>query len=96
VTIAEMTHSQEASIGGRIGLVMFTREEASVRKLIGGLAIAGVVLAGSVAAAKTPDVSIELAHNSVNEQQVKDQLQRLLKEYDLSRTDPLVSGREGA
>jgi hypothetical protein len=63
---------------------MFTRE-AAMRKLIRGLAIAGVVLAGSVAAAKTPDVSIELAHNSVNEQQVKDQLQRLLKEYDLTR-----------
>jgi len=61
------------------------REEASMRKLILVLAIAGVVLAGSVAVAQTPAVSIELAHNSANEQQVKDQLGRLLKEYDLSR-----------
>jgi hypothetical protein len=56
-----------------------------MRKLILVLAVAGVVLAGSVAAAETPAVSIELAHNSANEQQVKDQLERLLKEYDMSR-----------
>ena len=56
-----------------------------MRKLILVLAVAGVVPAGSVAAAQTPTVSIELAHDSVSEQQVKDQLERLLKEYDLSR-----------
>ena len=49
------------------------------------LAAAGLVLAGWVSAAETPAVAIELAHNSGNEQQVKAQLQRLLKEYDLSR-----------
>ena len=56
-----------------------------MRKPILALAVAGLVLASWVAAAETPAVSIELAHNSGNEQQVKDQLQRLLKEYDLSR-----------
>jgi hypothetical protein len=61
------------------------RKEASMRKLILVLAVAGVVLAASAAAAETPAVSIELAHNRANEQQVKDQLGRLLKEYDLSR-----------
>lgn len=56
-----------------------------MRKPILVLAVAGLVLAGWVAAAETPAVSIELAHNSGNEQQAKEQLQRLLKEYDLSR-----------
>ena len=54
-----------------------------MRKLM--LGIAGVVLAGSVTAAKTPALSIELAVNSASEQRVKEQLERLLKEYDLSR-----------
>lgn len=40
---------------------------------------------GAVAAAQSPTLSIELAHNSPNEQRAKDQLDRLLKEYDLSR-----------
>jgi len=61
------------------------REEASMRNPILVLAAAGLVLAGWVSAAETPAVAIELAHNSGNEQQVKAQLQRLLKEYDLSR-----------
>ncbi len=56
-----------------------------MRNLILVLAVAGVVLAGSVEAAETPAVSIELVHNSADEQQVKDQLERLLKQYDLSR-----------
>jgi hypothetical protein len=56
-----------------------------MRELILVVAVAGLLLACSVGAAETPAVSIELAHNSRNEQQVKGQLERLLKEYDLSR-----------
>src|SRR5436309_13178577 len=43
------------------------------------------VLVGAVAAAQNPTLSIELVHNSPNEQRAKDQLERLLKEHDLSR-----------
>jgi hypothetical protein len=35
--------------------------------------------------AQTPTISNELAHDSSGEQRAKDQLERLLKEYDLSR-----------
>jgi hypothetical protein len=49
------------------------------------VAIAGTVFAAAMAAAKTPAVSIELAHDSTREQQAKAQLERLLNQYDLSR-----------
>jgi hypothetical protein len=49
------------------------------------LVLAAVSLTGAVAAAQTPAISIELANNSPNEQKAKEQLERLLKELDLSR-----------
>jgi hypothetical protein len=49
------------------------------------LVVAAGLAFGSVAGAQTPTISIDLAHGSPNEQRAKDQLERLLKEYDLSR-----------
>ena len=49
--------------------------------LVGSLVVPGA----SVAPAETPAVSIELAHDSAREQQARDQLEQLLKQYDLSR-----------
>jgi hypothetical protein len=49
------------------------------------LVVAAGLAFGSVATAQTPTISIELAHNSPDEQRAKDQLERLLKNYDLSR-----------
>jgi len=42
-------------------------------------------LSGAVVTAETPAITIELAHDSQIEQRAKAQLERLLKEYDLSR-----------
>src|SRR5689334_16523468 len=53
-------------------------------KLRWSLAVAGTAFGAAMAAAKTPMISIELAHNSIREQQAKAQLERLLDEYDLS------------
>lgn len=60
-------------------------EGVLVRKLTWGLAVAGAVCAGAIARAQMPAMSIELAHDSTNEQLAKAQLERLLTEYDLSR-----------
>jgi hypothetical protein len=51
------------------------------------LAVVANLLAfgASMAAAETPTVSFELAHDSAREQQARDQIERLLKQYDLSR-----------
>jgi len=43
------------------------------------------VVMSAVAFAETPALSIELAHDSPNEQRAKEQLERLFKEHDLSR-----------
>ena len=45
----------------------------------------GLLLGVVATGAQSPTLSVELAHNSPNEQRAKDQLERLLKEYDLSR-----------
>jgi hypothetical protein len=49
------------------------------------LFVAMGLLSGSVVMAETPAITIELAHDSPIEQRAKAQLERLLKEYDLSR-----------
>jgi len=49
------------------------------------LALALGLLLGSGVAAETPAISIELANNTPNEQRAKEQLEQLLKQYDLSR-----------
>lgn len=60
------------------------------KTLPGLLVLAAVGVFGLLAAAQTPAaqtsaVSIELANNSPNEQKAKEQLERLLKEYDMTR-----------
>ena len=56
-----------------------------MRKVMLALVANLVVFGASPAAAETPAVSIELAHDSAREQQARDQIERLLKQYDLSR-----------
>jgi hypothetical protein len=51
----------------------------------GALAIGAGLLLGAVLAAQRTTLSIELANNSPNEQRAREQLERLLNEYDLSR-----------
>jgi len=58
--------------------------KTSPRVRVLAVAATGLLL-GAGAAAETPSLSIELANNSAREQATKEQLERLLKQYDLSR-----------
>jgi hypothetical protein len=60
-----------------------TMEASLARMRMVGVAVA--LVSGGIVAAETPSVTIELVHDSPGEQRAKVQLERLLKEYDLSR-----------